>query len=52
LLEQPLGIDAEVEARLDDALGDRVVPAARAQRRLAAAVLRQLEPDAVQFLAG
>ena len=45
------GVDAHLEERVDDALGDRVVPAPGAQRRLAAAVLRQLEADAIQLLA-
>ena len=50
-LQHLLGIDAQVEAGLDDALRDRVVPAARAQRRLAAAVLRHVEADAIELLA-
>ena len=47
-----VGIDAHLEERVDDALGDRVVAAAGAERRLAAAIGLQLEADAIVFLAG
>src|SRR4029077_5269323 len=46
-LEHLLRIDPHLEARVDYALGDRVVPAARAQRRLAAAIGLYLEADAI-----
>ena len=57
LLEQPmpdsfddlLRIDAHLVERVDDALGDRVVAAAGAQRRLAALVDLRFEPDSVHF---
>ena len=42
--------DAHLPERLDQALGDGVVAAARAQRRLAAVVADDLEPDAVDLL--
>ena len=45
-------MDAHLEERVDDALGDGVVAAAGAQRRLAAAIRLHLEPDAVLLLAG
>ena len=59
LLEQPMpdslmtcfGLDAHLVERVDDALGDGVVPAAGAQRRLAAAIGGELEADAVGLLA-
>ena len=37
-LDHALGVDAHLEERVDDALGDRVVPAPGAERRLAAAI--------------
>ena len=57
LLEQPmpdslmtwLGIDAHLEERVDDALGDRVVAAAGAERRLAALVDLRFESDSIHF---
>ena len=60
LLEQPMpdslmtrfGIDAHLEERVDDALGDRVVPAPGAERRLAAAIAGDVEVDAVRASRG
>ncbi len=58
LLEQPIpdslmtlrGIDAHLVERFDDALGDGVVPAAGTERRLAAAIGLEVEPDAIRLL--
>ena len=44
------GLDAQFVEALDDALGDGVVAAARAQRGLAALVIQDLQPDAVDLL--
>ena len=43
-------VDPELEERIDDALGDRVVPAPGAQRRLAAPIGDRLEADAIDLL--
>ena len=48
-LDDLLGIDAHLVEGVDDALGDRVMAAAGAQRRLAALVDRRFETDAVHF---
>src|SRR5262249_33148811 len=48
-LDHLLRIDAHLVKRVDDALADRVVAAARAQRRLAAFVDLRLEADAIDF---
>jgi len=48
--EHALRIDAHLEKRIDDALRDRVVPAAGAERRLAAAIRGGVQTDAVDFL--
>src|SRR5262249_8659777 len=48
-LDHLLRIDAHLEERVDDALGDRVMAAAGAQRGLAAFVSDVLEPDSIQF---
>ena len=48
-LDDLLGIDAHLVERVDDALGDRVVAAAGAQRRLAALVDLRFEPDSIHF---
>ena len=45
-------VDAELEERVDDALGDGVVAAPGAERRLAAAIGDRLEADAIDLLAG
>src|SRR5262245_17262093 len=50
-LDDLRGVDAQLEKRVDDALGDGVVAATGAQRRLAAAVRNWLEPDSIEFLA-
>ena len=48
-LDDLLGIDAHLVKRIDDALGDRVVAAAGAERRLAALVDLRLQTDAIHF---
>src|SRR5262249_41279018 len=48
-LDDLLAVDAHLEERVDDALRDRVVATARAERRLAALVRDVLEPDSIQF---
>ena len=47
-----LGMNAHLEKRVDDALGNRVVAAAGAQRRLAAAVGLHFEADPIGLLGG
>ena len=48
-LDDLLGIDAHLVERVDDALGDGVVPASGAQRRLAALVDLRFEPDSIDL---
>src|SRR5262249_22613616 len=43
------GIDAHLVERVDDALGNRVMAAAGAERRLAALVDLGFEPDSIDF---
>src|SRR5204862_6863704 len=51
-LDDVARVDAQLEERVDDALGDGVMAAAGAQRGHAAAIGRHLEPDTVLLLAG
>ena len=52
-LDDALRVDAHLEERVDDALGDRVVPAPGAERRLAAAIgCDSSRPMRLVFLAG
>src|SRR5207244_1890093 len=48
-LDDLLGIDAHLVERVDDALGDRVVAAAGAQRRLPTLVGHRFQSDAIDF---
>src|SRR5207237_5091988 len=48
-LDHLSGVDAHLVERLDDALGDRVMSAPRAQRRLAALVDLRLQSDSIDF---
>src|SRR6185503_6853432 len=48
-LDHLLGIDAHLVERVDDALRDRVMAAAGAQRRLAALVDLRFETDTIHF---
>ena len=45
-----VGLDAQFVEALDDALGNGVVAASRAQRGLAALIVQNLQPDAVDLL--
>ena len=51
-LHHALRLDAHLEHGVDDALGDGVVAAAGAERRLAAAILKDRKADVVDFGAG
>ncbi len=48
-LDDLLGIDPHLEKRIDDTFGNRVVPAPRAQGRLAAAIWLDFESDSICF---
>src|SRR5215831_8261197 len=48
-LDDALRIDAHLEKRVDDALGNRVVPASGAERGLATLVGDVLEADSIEF---
>src|SRR5687768_9387444 len=48
-LHDLLGVDTHLVKRVDDALGNRVVSAAGAQRRLAALIGLRFEPDTVNL---
>ena len=50
-LHHALRLDAHLVERIDDALGDGVVAAARAKRRLAAAIVEHLQADPVRLWA-
>ena len=51
-LHHALGLHAHLEHGVDDALGDGVVAAAGAERRLAAAVFDDRKADVIDFGAG
>ena len=51
-LHDALGLDAHLVEGVDDALGDGVVAAAGAEGGLAAAIVEDLEADAVGFWRG
>ena len=51
-LGQQMGFDGAVVERLDDVVGDRVVPAACAEGGVRALVVISVEPQAVQLLDG
>ena len=51
-LDDLIRLNTEVEERIDDALGDRVVAAPGAERRLRAAICGRVEADDIDLPAG